>query len=210
MDSPPKSTVSDTSVHTSLPQIEHTLWAQLASAPGEKENGFQTFTLVTTSDDGPPDARMVVLRQADTERRVLWFHTDRRAQKVAQLRVHPVATLLFWDRTTQVQLRCRVKAQLHTDDEAADAQWAATWEGSRKMYLSEREPGSPQPEPYPGFPRELGERLPTREESEAGRPNFAAVACTVLSIDYLNLGRAGQTRARFSYDGAPEAIWVVP
>jgi pyridoxamine 5'-phosphate oxidase len=195
-----------------LADLDQLSWQQLTAAPTEKENGFRTFVLSTlTTGNNLPDARTVVLRQANQATRTLWFHTDKRAQKVAQLRQLPDALLLFWDEKSQVQLRCRVNTQIHTNDVLADAQWAAIGEGTRKMYLSEHEPGSVQPAPYPGFPVVLGEEKPTRAESEEGRPNFAAVACTVLTMDYLHLSRAGQTRALFEYGGENiHQQWLAP
>ncbi len=195
----------------SLTDLERYSWQQLQAAPSQKDSRFKTFTVATTTPDGAPDARMVVLRQVDETSRILWFHTDVRAQKVSHLRQNPQAVLLFWDEKAQVQLRCRVSTTMHTDGAVADEQWANTWEGSRKMYLSECEPGISQPKPYPGFPVHFGEKLPTRDESEVGRTNFAVVECRVLEMDYVHLSRAGQTRARFEYGG--ETVirhWLAP
>jgi len=211
MDSSPKSTVHIDNRNGSLAYLDRGSWQQLMAAPAEKEHKFKTFAIVTITTDGWPDARMVVLRQADENTKKLWFHTDVRAQKVVDLRAKPEATLLFWDDTQQVQLRCRVSIVIYTDNAVADGQWVKTWEGSRKMYLSEHKPGSVQAGPYPGSPAHFGETLPTREESEAGRPNFSVIECTVLKMEYLHLSRAGQTRARFEYEG-DEVVreWLAP
>lgn len=196
----------------SLTETDLDLWQHLRAAPTQKDNGFKTCTLSTVAPNGWPGARTVVLRQTDETTRTLWFHTDVRADKVVHLQAKPEAVLLFWDNTRQIQLRCRITTIIHTNNAVADEQWAKTWEGNRKMYLSEHEPGSVQPRPYPGFPVLLGENLPTRAESEAGRPNFAAVACNVLTIDYLHLSRAGQTRALFEYNGGEDVCrkWLAP
>jgi len=216
MEPAPKSTTQIDNEDYSLPDLDQTTWQRLTAAPAEKENGFNTFVLATiTTDslapDGLPDARTVVLRQADERSKTLWFHTDVRAQKVTQLQDQPAALLLFWDQKKRVQLRCWVSTTIHTDDAVADEQWTKIGEGSRKMYLSEHEPGSLQPNAYPGFPVQLGANLPTRAESEAGRPNFAVVACKVLTMEYLHLNRAGQTRARFDYRGEDiSRNWLAP
>ncbi|MCY7358011.1 MAG: pyridoxamine 5'-phosphate oxidase family protein [Rudanella sp.] len=211
MESTPKSTVRTGIMDYSLTDLDRDSWQQLHTAPSQKDSYFKTFTMATTTPDGAPDARMVVLRQVDETSRTLWFHTDVRAQKVTHLHRNPQAVLLFWDEKEQVQLRCRVSTTIHTTDAMANEQWASTWEGSRKMYLSEHEPGSSQLEPYPGFPAYFGEKLPTRDESEAGRTNFAVVECRVLEMDYLHLSRAGQTRARFDYGGETVSRqWLAP
>ncbi len=195
----------------SLANLDRDVWQQLKVALVEKSNKFKNCTFVSVALDGLPDARIVVLRQVDEIGRNLWFHTDIRSQKIAQLSAKPDAFLLFWDDEKQVQLRCRATVIIHTDDAEASNQWTKTWEGNRKMYLSEYEPGSIRSEPYPGFPVSLGEHLPTREASEAGRPNFAVIECQVVLVEYLHLSRAGQTRARFEYAGEPvKRVWLTP
>ena len=167
------------------------------------------MTVATNTPDGA-DARTVVLRQVDAVRRYLWFHTDARARKVMQLEAFPNATLLFWDDKSQIQLRLTAETRLHTDDYVADEQWKTLWVGSRKMYLSAPAPGSEQPAPYPGFPPELGSELPSEADSEAGRRNFAVMECRILSLEYLQLGRDGQTRARFQYEPDRKLAWLAP
>ncbi|RIV25130.1 pyridoxamine 5'-phosphate oxidase [Fibrisoma montanum] len=193
-----------------LADLERDAWKQLVSAPQRKKDGFKTCTIATRLDDGA-DARTVVLRQADEVQKCIWFHTDRRAGKVTQLKANPQATLLFWDDDRQIQLRLVVRTTIHLNDNVADEQWQKLWVGGRKTYLSEQQPGSGQPGPYPGFPERLGEELPSQEESEAGRVNFAVIACQVLRMDYLHLSRAGQTRAQFTYQGDETGRqWLAP
>ncbi|QJW90441.1 pyridoxamine 5'-phosphate oxidase [Spirosoma taeanense] len=192
-----------------LADLENNTWQQLQSALKNESDGFKTITLATCTADGA-DARMVVLRQVDAERKYVWFHTDARSEKVIQLEAFPNATLLFWDDKRQVQLRLTVETRLHTDDYVADEHWKDLWVGSRKTYLSEKTPGSEQPEPYPGFPVNLGDDLPTEAESEAGRKNFAVIECRVLTMEYLHLSRAGQTRARFQYEPVRKSVWLAP
>ena len=193
-----------------LSDLDRDCWKMLVSAPKRPKDGFKTFTLATIGPDNAPDARTVVLRRADELTRQLWFHTDRRAAKVAQLQANNYVTLLFWDAKRQVQLRLFATTVLHEADADADVNWEKLWLGARKMYLSEETPGTPQIEPYPGFPPELGEALPSEADSEAGRPNFVAVECRVLWLEYLKLGRAGQIRARFTYGPQPSQTWLAP
>lgn len=193
----------------SLADLERDCWAQLTAALANKKDPFNNMTLATNTAGGA-DARMVVLRQVDTEHKSVWFHTDARAEKVIQLEANPNATLLFWDDERQVQLRLTVETQLHTNDYVADEHWKNLWVGGRKMYLSEHRPGSELPAPYPGFPPPLGEALPTDEASEAGRPNFAVFECRVTALAYLHLSRAGQTRAQFQYEPMEKMAWLAP
>lgn len=209
MSQPAPPTILLNDIRYTLADLERDCWRQLVSAPKQKSAGFKTMTVATNTAAGA-DARTVVLRQVDEVRRYLWFHTDARADKVIQLEAFPNATLLFWDDKRQVQLRLTVETRLHMDDYVADEQWKGLWVGSRKTYLSERAPGSELPEPYPGFPAHLGEELPTEADSEAGRQNFAVIECRVLSMEYLHLGRGGQTRALFQYEPERKLTWLAP
>ena len=198
----------------SLAELERTNWQHLVQATERTESqsdskGFKTMTVATCTDKGA-DARMVVLRRVDADRKYVWFYTDARAEKVVQMEAFPMATLLFWDDSLKTQLRLTVETRLHTNDYVADDHWQTLWVGGRKSYLSEQQPGSEQPEPYPGFPEQLGESLPTHEASEAGRQNFAVIECRILAMDYLHLSRAGQQRARFQYEPESKMTWLAP
>jgi len=198
----------------SLTDLEQRSWQQLASVLADTKDpstptGFKTMVVATCTATGA-DARTVVLRKVDTVHKYVWFHTDARAEKVLQLEAFPTATLLFWDDGQQCQLRLTVETRLHTDDYIADEQWQALWVGNRKAYLSEYQPGSERPAPYPGFSEQLGAGLPSKEESEAGRKNFAVIECRVLAMEYLHLSRSGQTRARFQYEPESRMVWLAP
>lgn len=196
-----------------LTDLEQTSWQQLASVLDSTTQppvaGFKTMILASRTNTGA-DARTVVLRKVDGERKYIWFHTDVRAEKVMQLEAFPDATLLFWDDTLRVQLRLTIETHLHANDYVADEHWKSVGVGNRKNYLSEFEPGSEQPSPYPGFPAHLGAERPTEEESETGRKNFAVIECRVLAMDYLQLSRDGQVRALFQYEPECKMVWLAP
>ncbi|WP_206170604.1 pyridoxamine 5'-phosphate oxidase family protein [Spirosoma pollinicola] len=196
-----------------LADLEQASWQQLASVFDSTNQasvtGFKTMVLASRTNTGA-DARTVVLRKVDGDRKYVWFHTDVRAAKVMELEAFPDATLLFWDNTLRVQLRLTVETHLHSTDYIADEHWKELAVSSRKMYLSEYEPGSHQPNSYPGFPTHLGAELPTKEESESGRKNFAVIECRVLAMDYLQLSRDGQVRAMFQYEPDCKMAWLAP
>ncbi|GAB2541419.1 pyridoxamine 5'-phosphate oxidase family protein [Spirosoma aerophilum] len=198
----------------SLTDLEQTSWQQLESVLNEanKETlapGFKTMVVASRTEAGA-NARTVVLRKVDRSQKYIWFHTDVRAAKVMQFEAFPNATLLFWDETLRTQLRLTVETRLHSTDYVADEHWKTVGMASRKNYLSEVEPGSEQSGPYPGFPSHFGANLPTAEESEAGRPNFAVIECRVLTMDYLRLSREGQLRALFYYEPESKMVWLAP
>lgn len=197
-----------------LPDLERTSWHQLHAATEQKEgqsteSGFKTMTLASCTSRGA-DARMVVLRQVDVVHKYVWFYSDARSEKVLQLEAFPMASLLFWDATQQVQLRLTIETRLHTDDYIADDHWKTLGASSRKAYLSVPIPGTVQLQPYPGFPKHLADKLPSDEESETGRKNFAVIECRVLAMEYLHLSRNGHTRACFQYEPETKMVWLAP
>ncbi|QKZ14041.1 pyridoxamine 5'-phosphate oxidase family protein [Spirosoma sp. KUDC1026] len=192
-----------------LTELDQSCWQQLAEAPEAEKNSFKTMTVATCTHNGA-DARITVLRKVDPKRKYVWFHTDARAEKVIQLETFPNAGLLFWDAEKQVQLRLTVETRLHTDDFVADDQWAELSPSSRKLYLSEKKPGIELPAPYPGFPEQFTNELPSESASEAGRNNFAVIECRVLNMEYLHLSRQGQTRAMFQYEPVVKLSWLAP
>lgn len=192
-----------------LPELERTSWQQILTGIEQHNSPFKLMTFATAAHRGA-DARMVVLRGVDKNRKYVWFYTDARAEKVLQLEACPMATLLFWDNEQQLQLRLSIETRLHTDDYMADEHWETLRMSGRKTYLSEPVPGSEQPKSYPGFPEHLADKLPSAEESEAGRKNFAVIECRVLAVEYLHLSRSGQTRACFQYEPESRMMWLAP
>ncbi|MVM34035.1 pyridoxamine 5'-phosphate oxidase [Spirosoma sp. HMF4905] len=197
-----------------LPDLERTSWEQLLAAAEQKEDesvgsGFKTMIMASCTSRGA-DARIVILRLVDIDHKYVWFYSDARSEKVLQLEASPQASLLFWDANRQVQLRLTIETRLHTDDYIADDHWSRLWVGGRKAYLSEQKPGTVQPHPYPGFPEHLIDKLPSDEESEAGRKNFAVIECRVLAMEYLHLSRRGHTRACFQYEPESRMVWLAP
>ena len=210
-ESPESVTKPETATHPAhtLSDLEHSSWQYLLAGVEQANSTVKTMTIATRSYHGA-DARMVVLRRVDVDRKYVWFYTDARAEKVLQLEASPQATLLFWDSELQQQLRLTVETRLHTDDYMADEHWEKLPVSSRKAYLSEPAPGSEQPAPYPGFPEQLGDALPSVEASEEGRKNFAVIECRVLALEYLHLGRSGHTRACFQYEPESRMMWLAP
>src|SRR5690606_192913 len=80
------------------------LQARLVEAPDRRDAAWRTPMLASVRADGAPSLRTVVLRSADPQRRILSVYTDRRSDKVAQLRVRDNAELGFWDPATSEQL----------------------------------------------------------------------------------------------------------
>ena len=62
-----------------------------------------------------------------------------------------------------------------------------------------------------GIPKHLSGKIPTLEESESGRANFAVISNRILSIDWLYLSSKGHQRARYDLSTEPiKKSWLAP
>jgi pyridoxamine 5'-phosphate oxidase len=167
----------------SLPAIEAALWRELLAAPGNAQHPWRTPVLATT-DGELGDARTVVLRAVNPDKRQLTLFSDARAAKVAQLTAHPLGTLVMWSPALQWQLRLRVRLEAQSDGLAVSSHWARLkLSPTANDYMSALAPGS-------AIDNALGAR--------GERAHFALIAAEVLAVDWLELGPQGHRRARFA------------
>lgn len=194
----------------SLDKLLASIWEALQNGASTRTHPLHTGVIATVSK-GIPQARTVVLRKVLPESRTLIFHTDRRSQKISELRQNPNISWLFYDPATRVQLRLSGTATLHHQDSLADTQWQNTKLLSRRCYLSIA-PLTTLTKPESGLPESLLTRNPTLEESEAGRENFTVVETHIHTIDWLWLNSSGHQRAKFVWQASGESVanWVVP
>ena len=189
--------------HADLDAVRTEAFRLLSRGVADRRSPFHTPVVATIGTDGLPQARTVVLRGFDPEARVLRFHTDRRAGKVAELRQVPAASLLFYDARAKIQVRIAGSAQVHHGDAIAEAAWAKTRPFSRLCYRQSAAPGAAIDDPA----TELGEPF------DDGFARFTVVRVTITALDWLYLSVQGHRRARFVWargSARPEASWVAP
>ena len=169
----------------------------------DRRSPFHTPAVATIGADGAPELRTVVLRGWDEAERVLSFHTDTRAGKVAQMRVHPAVALHMWDPQQRIQLRVSGLAKLHRDDALASAAWRAATHGSRATYRVVQAPGAAVDDPLDVDALGLDE--------EAAYANFMLVRVAVATLELLHLAASGHRRVRFTWPGGAQRFeWLTP
>jgi hypothetical protein len=191
-------------------EIVDSIWTLLERGASDRREPFHCPALATAGASGP-SVRTVILRKVFRAERVLLAHSDRRASKIAEIEIDPRVTWVFYDARRKVQVRASGIAAVHTVDDLAQRQWAASMVWSRRGYAS-LAPGTPLQEPGSGLPPELSAEDPDLKDAEAGRANFAVLRCTVHAFDWLYLDARGHRRAKVRWDDAGEwtASWVVP
>jgi hypothetical protein len=180
-----------------LARTDAAAWATLATAAQCPDSGFRHLNLCTVDGGNRPQARMVVLRRADAARRVLEFHTDVRSPKWQELAASPNATVLGFCPQARLQLRLQGLAKRHAPgSEAADTAWQALPARTRTTST-----GGP-PGDERAFEAADGAAPADAEPSAEGRAHFGVVIFRADALDWFQLQRQGNRRARFTYDAA--------
>ena len=180
-------------------EIRQRIWTELQRATQDRHHEWRTPVLATVSPDGLPQARSVVLRQADAKLGSLQIYTDGRSPKVAEISAQPALMLVFWSKRLNWQLRVQAKALVEHTGSAVDAVWARVSQSPAVGdYLSASAPG---------------DSLPASDAATAGKlegqqsHHLSIVTAQVQAIDWLELSRDGHRRAVFQADAWE---WRVP
>jgi pyridoxamine 5'-phosphate oxidase len=171
----------------------------LTAAVESARHPFHLLTLATIDPDGLPQIRTVVLRRfddvADDGRACVWFHTDSRSPKLAQIVRNPAVGLHWYDIERRVQVRVAAGAVVHHGDSIAREAWGRARPMSRACYGGVLPPGEPLDSfpPAPPVPH---------DDDLAGFAHFAAVGCRFDSLELLELASGGHRRLRLRLDPA--------
>jgi|DewCreStandDraft_2_1066082.scaffolds.fasta_scaffold00390_40 hypothetical protein len=192
-------------------EILKKIWKHLELAVSDRNHPFHTPVFATISEDGSPSSRIVVLRRFWRKPRGLAFHSHIGAPKIAEIKNNPRVSWCFYHPQERIQVRIKGVASIHTDDELADEQWRSTQLLSKRCYLG-LPPSMAVEKSVPGFPEEYMDRVPTFEEAESGRQNFAVILSTIDSIDCLELSVRGHRRSLFTWNhsGELQTKWLTP
>lgn len=199
-------------VEAELAELYGGCWARLRGAADVGAGGGWRIPVLSTLRGGLPRQRSIVLRRVEPASGMLWFHTDVRSGKVADIEHCPQVSLLFYDSATETQLAVGGKARVLTEGPGVDWLWEQSACSSLRMYLA---PGAPGTVCDPGdcnLPEAVRGRIPDRDELSLGRMNFAGVSVVVERMEWLQLSRDGNRRAVYecSVDQAVTGRWVLP
>ncbi|MCU0870169.1 MAG: pyridoxamine 5'-phosphate oxidase family protein [Burkholderiales bacterium] len=179
------------------------VWRQLERAVHDRHAQWRAPVLATVGRDGAPHARTVILRGADAAASRLWLHTDARSAKVDDLVRAARASLVFYDRRSELQARVDGDVTVLRDGLEVDAAWARLGDGAKRNYRTALAPGTPAPSPDAA----AAGTGPAPAPSEHGRTHFAVMRVDVRCIETLLLHPDGHRRARFARDAS---TWCVP
>lgn len=167
---------------------------RLAEGAGPGKSPYSMVYAATSGLDGRPRLRTVVMRRFDAETGAIWFNTDLRSPKAAELGADPRISILGYDRDAGFQIRVEGAATLHRDAPGKQTAWEASADRSRICYRHGYAPSSTLDTPELGDPTEA---MRAPDDHEAGFENFGAVEVRMETIDILDLARSGHRRSFF-------------
>ncbi|MEQ9520025.1 MAG: pyridoxamine 5'-phosphate oxidase family protein [Parvibaculum sp.] len=174
-------------------------------------HGFRLPVLASVDSAGKPAARALILRHVDFDAREIRLHTDSRTRKMREIEAYPDVTLVFTDRTVNVQLQLKGRASLHRLDAYAQDAWNNASPSSRRAYLAVEGPGSVMARPGSGLPADVTDSVPDEVRLRDGRGNFAAIRVHFDAIEWLLLDGSENRRAAFTFEaGEWRGHWCVP
>lgn len=170
-------------------------WASLGRGVADAKHPARRPTFATTSAAGWPEARTVVLRQADSDNAVLVVHTALGSGKITSLRASPRAALHIWDPAQDLQIRLQAEVAIASGPDVRPL-WDRIPNHAQQSYGVTPPPGTPIPDAL-------------AYEKRPDPAAFAVLTCQVMHVDLVHLGadhrRIAYSRARH---WAPE--WLSP
>ncbi|PPC86048.1 MAG: pyridoxamine 5'-phosphate oxidase [Hyphomicrobium sp.] len=176
-------------------------WQLLSRGAVDRRSPIHTPAIATVALDGTPRVRIVVLRHIDPTARTLRFHTDKRANKIAEIERNPAVQVLCYDPSSKIQLRLLGRARVHHADDVAHQAFTRSQPQSQLCYRQSASPGSLGSEPT----------TLTDPAEHDGEQNFTAVVVQIDELEWLYLAAAGHRRARYTWsDGNLKSTWLAP
>lgn len=197
------------SYYENFQEIEKKIWLMLIDAVTNRNSPFRIPVFICGNQTNF-DGRVVVLRKADQQNKLLQFHSDIRSDKIKKLKKNKNASMLFYDKEEKIQLRVKVKCVINYNNKITKESWLKTQHISRKCYLVENGPGKESDVPTSGLKPELDNFEFTKEQSEKGYKNFTVIQCKIKSIEWLYLAAKGHRRAFLDYAHGSKYTWLVP
>ena len=176
-----------------------------------RHHGFHTPVFSNIDRNNNVTSRIVVLRNFDSDREILNFHTDFRSKKILEIDNNPLTFFVFYDFNEKIQLRITSTSIINHENNITLDAWNKTKLSSRKCYLAEKAPGLVSNVPNDSIPLHLVGKNPQKEESEAGYRNFVVIENKIKNIEWLYLSSLGHRRLSIDLNGKKiKYKWLIP
>ena len=143
--------------------------------------------LATVDADGNPHVRNVVCRKFDDRDGSLWFTSDARSAKNAQLAAHPVASAACWQAESRQQFRFSGPVSVCNDPAERQHIWATLKPETRATFAW----------PAPGTPVVPASTFASTSDDATPPPNFSVLVLRPAEVEHLDVTKHPHRRRRW-------------
>lgn len=190
-----------------LDVIFDSIWENLELGSKKRSHPFHlcVISTISKSTKDTPDARIVVLREANKEKFTLRSNADLRTNKCNDIEENPNTHLLFYDKEAKIQVRIRAESEIIKDTSLIKNIWLESQEVSQRCYFVPLAPSTEIAEPFNNTMLEL-------DNENLGSNVFCLISTKVKEIDWLELDYNGHKRCKFILNekGLSKSVWLVP
>ena len=170
-------------------------WSQIYRGKADKKSPVRQPTFVTSSADGFPNARTLVMRRSDREKNQIEFYTDTASSKMMELEKNPRAGIHIWLPKVQLQIQMDVVVEIKVGD-ITIPYWNNVPANSRVTYGTIPSPGKVIESPF-------------AYDYAPDQKRFAVLVCHIESIQLLLLG-VKHVRANYKKTNNWQGEWLSP
>ena len=170
-------------------------WVQISRGKADKKSPTRHPTFITSSTDGFPNARTLVMRQYDRENNQIEFHTDSASSKMLSLKENSHAGIHIWLPKVNLQIQMNVDVEVKNGD-ITIPYWNNVPPNSRSAYGTIPTPGTIIKNPFD-------------YEYAPDQKRFAVLICHIQIIQLLLLGDK-HIRAKFKKETNWHGEWLSP
>ncbi len=170
-------------------------WAQISRSKADKKSPARHPTFVTSSANGFPNARTLVMRRFNRQNNQIEFHTDTTSSKILALEENPHAGIHIWLPKAQLQIQMEVIVEVKVGD-ITIPNWRNVPTNSRAAYGTIPSPGTVI-------------ESPLAYDYAPSQKRFAVLICHIQSIQLLLLG-AKHIRANYKKTTSWHGEWLSP
>jgi len=169
---------------------------------------YHSFVLSTLRNNFP-DSRTVILRSFDKKLNSIYFHTDIRSPKIADIKANKHVSALFYSKLRKTQLRISGTAAIEKDDSGIKKIWETMTPESKICYMGPYSPSEKITSYKPNLPSITPYEI-NEEYERLGYKNFCRIKITFKYLDILKLSYKGHERVSYVFREKVESGWIAP
>ena len=170
-------------------------WTQISRGKADRKSPARYPTFVTSSLDGFPNARTLVMRRSDRNNNQIEFHTDTASSKMSDLKKNLHAGIHIWLPKVQLQIQMNVVVEIKVGD-ITTSYWKNVPANSRCAYGTLPSSGTII-------------KGPNAYDHSPDQKRFAVLVCHIESIQLLLLG-VKHIRAIYKKGNNWQGEWLSP